>query len=605
MRPSRLTLRLLLAVLLAGGLALFLERRVPSTDDLREKGRKAFQVDARSVVALDVVQGGQTLSAALRDGVWMLSKPTGMRADASNIQRLLDRLEKIGRGALLTMDDIRARNMTYNDFGLADPLVRITLHLERSRREILVGRNTPLGHEVYVMEAGGRNVMSVESDLLDILPKDPQAWRDTRVFPCDPKDFTRIELRRPAGFVELARGDTGAWEIRQPVSGRVLPEGIARLLQLLGTLRVEKFVSDDNPAAGGFGFEEEKHVIRAWMEGRPFPVRLTLGKAIDGEKALLYARVDGVMAVFAVSEGIRQLADYEVDALRDRKLLTQDIRGIRQIKITGPGQSVRLERTADGTRWNIEEPVKHPAGVLQIGQVVKIWKDSFIAHFLHDAGGAKDQAPLYAIEFTGATPDKVERFEVHAARAADNSVVVHSLRDDSWVAVVPELIRHVSSRALDYRDHQVLALDPADILSLQRRNGTAVTSLVRAGAEAAWTAETNGVQVAVAAVDALVAAASRLEARRLVEADAADLARYGLAEPSVSVTFGLSGRSGLGRALLLGGRAGPGETFAMIRGQDLVFVLADEDLAPFLETLVLPAPPVPSTPAGALPDAAT
>ena len=42
MRPSRLTLRLLVAVLLAGGLVYFLERRVPSTDDLREKGRKAF-----------------------------------------------------------------------------------------------------------------------------------------------------------------------------------------------------------------------------------------------------------------------------------------------------------------------------------------------------------------------------------------------------------------------------------------------------------------------------------------------------------------------------------------------------------------------------------
>ncbi len=601
MRPSRLTLRLLVAVLLAGGLVYFLERRVPSTDDLREKGRKAFQVDARAVAGIEVEQGGVTLSATLNQGVWMLSKPPGMRADTAQVHRLLDRIEKIGRGALLTMEDIRARNMTYNDFGLADPIARITLHLERSRREILIGRNTPLGKEVYVMEAGGRNVMSVESDLLDILPKDPHLWRDRRVFPCDPKDFTRLELRRPSGFVELARNETGAWEIRQPVSGRVLPEGIGRLLQLLGTLRVEKFVSDENPASGGFGFEEERHVLRAWMEGHPFPLRLTLGKAIEGEKNLLYARVDGIMAVFAVSEGIRQLADYELDALRDRKLLTQDIRGLRQIRITGPDSSVRMDRSADGRQWTLEEPVKHPAGVLQIGQVVKLWKEGVIAHFLRDADGAEGQAPLYTIEFAG-DDNALERFEVHATRAPDGAVVVHALHEDAWFAVVPEAIRHVSSRALDYRDHQVLALEPADILSLQRRSGTNAVSLVRASADAAWSAETNGVTTLSAAIDSLLTAASALNARRLVEADPRDLARYGLAEPSVAITFGLSGRSGLGRSLLLGTRAGDGETFAMIRGQDLVFVLADADLVPFLEPLVATAPTAaPAPPADAAP----
>jgi hypothetical protein len=136
-----------------------------------------------------------------------------------------------------------------------------------------------------------------------------------------------------------------------------------------------------------------------------------------------------------------------------------------------------------------------------------------------------------------------------------------------------DLLQALSLDPLFYRDRTVLSLEQDSIRAL---------TVVRPGSKQAVERSEEGefravgvtdVQVDVDAVGDVMGLAHTVRVVRFVEEDPADLARFGLAEPSHLLTFGLTGEAGIEKTLLLGSDAGDRETYAMIRGEDVVFVL--------------------------------
>jgi len=66
---------------------------------------------------------------------------------------------------------------------------------------------------------------------------------------------------------------------------------------------------------------------------------------------------------------------------------------------------------------------------------------------------------------------------------------------------------------------------------------------------------------------------ANLRAVRIESHNARDLAPYGLSRSETTLTLGLSGAEGIQKSILVGASAGPDGRYAMIQGQDLVFVL--------------------------------
>jgi hypothetical protein len=77
-------------------------------------------------------------------------------------------------------------------------------------------------------------------------------------------------------------------------------------------------------------------------------------------------------------------------------------------------------------------------------------------------------------------------------------------------------------------------------------------------------------------VDGLLALLHPLVAVDLVEENPADLARYGLGTPAAALVVGLTGDAGIAKTLLLGGAAGASHRYAMMQGQDVVFLVDEE-----------------------------
>ena len=72
-----------------------------------------------------------------------------------------------------------------------------------------------------------------------------------------------------------------------------------------------------------------------------------------------------------------------------------------------------------------------------------------------------------------------------------------------------------------------------------------------------------------------------MKVRKFVKANPEDLTVFGLEEPAMKISFGLSGKTGIGKTLLIGGESESGDRYGMLLGQDLVFLLRKEVL-PFL-----------------------
>ena len=64
-----------------------------------------------------------------------------------------------------------------------------------------------------------------------------------------------------------------------------------------------------------------------------------------------------------------------------------------------------------------------------------------------------------------------------------------------------------------------------------------------------------------------------LASRSLTNPD--DLSKYGLDKPVEVLTIGLSGGEGIRKSLMIGGEAASGGRYAVVQGQDVVFVLSE------------------------------
>jgi hypothetical protein len=135
----------------------------------------------------------------------------------------------------------------------------------------------------------------------------------------------------------------------------------------------------------------------------------------------------------------------------------------------------------------------------------------------------------------------------------------------------------------------VLAVDAGDVRRVTlKRDGAEQT--VERGDGGAWVARAPaGGMVHAQSVDVDVAMAGRLEAIRIEGRNLSNLAAYGLAEPRTLLTFGLSGGESIQKTILLGFRSKTDGVFAMVQGQDIVFVLAKDEAERLVRDIVAPA----------------
>ncbi|HXT99806.1 MAG TPA: DUF4340 domain-containing protein, partial [Polyangia bacterium] len=151
--------------------------------------------------------------------------------------------------ALDLAESERLAEISPAEAGLQPPVAEIALQTTakvRAASDVItlqLGRPDPTGKGVYARGGTSGPIRVVSRRLLDLVDRDPAAFRDRRLLPIDPTTVTAIEWRRVVASGELRAVD-GRWqnERKEWVDDR----RVADLLRRLFSLRIDRF--DVRPA---------------------------------------------------------------------------------------------------------------------------------------------------------------------------------------------------------------------------------------------------------------------------------------------------------------------------------------------------------------------
>lgn len=609
MRTS--TWLLLIAVLATGLYIGLLDRKKDSTDRKRAIARRVLRIDPARITSVRVIRPTLQFVAEKRGDQWRLTSPVAARADNGVIARLIDTIELLDRSDVIRGRDQRRQGLTLADFGLDDPRARIVLGSAEKEWTLLIGRDTPVGGNLFLKEAGDSSVFVAPTNLLADLPATIDALRDRRLFLGLPAEVNRLDLRRPEGLLNLVRVDVGNWRMQQPWSGRAASAAVQEILDQLFTARIVDFVAESFDAAPLYGLDEPTAQATVTGERGMGEQALLLGKPVDRNTNLVYATMQGEGNVFTVNRSLLDALQVKADALRDRRLLTMPIFDITTVRIEEDERTILLARNAETGQWEMLEPARQGVDEPAIQSALSEWAGARIESFLDGAG---TNAPPPGVE----KPARRITFARRALAVSTNAAPVAVHPDDEatllvfsptseWTLVKwshetaaalidPGVLDTLPADPLYYRSREVLNLDTAAVQSLTLTIDGREESVLRAG-ENSFTAAGSTAVDAEALARTLETLAS-LRARAYVADGVENLTAYGLAEPRAQLVIGLQGGAAAAptRTLWIGADTPEGGCYAMIRGGDVVFTLDASTRDKLLASLYKSAPPAKEKP---------
>jgi len=582
---------------------LVFERNSDSTTRALPMDAPLLRFSSGTVTQLAITVGDVAIDCVRRDGQWLLTQPMEARADESRIRRMLEALDNIRIRETLSPERLVERGLTLASFGLETPRARLLVGNESRVDEILIGDESPLGDLVYFKFKGGTDVIGVSCKLSDILPVDLDSVRDHSVFPAGLKRVTRVELKHPGGFVQLALRD-GQWRIQQPIDARGDQRRVEQLLQSLMALKIESFgvaETPSDPAVYGLTADEALMQITLTHEGGGAPLVLTVGKARQDLPTLVYARISDVSSICSINREVLALQAIKVESLRDRRLCNADPAAVVSIQLREGDSKLVLEKN-EKIGWLISDPFRFKADDKAVGGLLKAICNLKTAE---SAAGGTTNMPvglpsslpcrlaLSTVLPSGLTTNQLilapeafnwgYRFSHPSPNGSNNLIYCEETKSLTevqphelstvWPASQPTLSLGDPRPYMDCRMFEITA-DQVRRITLAR-NGREET--VTVGSDGVWLVDSppDG-QIVKGAIPEWLGFAASLRADRIENMNATNVLAYGIDEASPRITFGLTGTSGIQKTVLIGGVCGTNGVYAMIQGQDVVYVLKKE-----------------------------
>lgn len=254
----RTTMLVLAAFLLAGAYWFFIERTKPTTTEKR-------------AAKLGVVGAGWRVTGFGIDGIRAYRAPDGWRIGDGGREfpgaRAVCEAVREKLGALAGVDAGRS-------FATDGKILhRIRLDVEnlggvKAVREFFVFSGPARGI-VYLSEADGSRVWTLDAEALDVLAANREAFREARLFPFDPRGFRWAEAtdRTTGEAVRLELGHGGRWRLTQPLTDDAVRVTDTPFVALLAAQVLWQEIDVGADAGGwlvrgGFSDGEQTYVVR-------------------------------------------------------------------------------------------------------------------------------------------------------------------------------------------------------------------------------------------------------------------------------------------------------------------------------------------------------
>ncbi|MDD3545180.1 MAG: DUF4340 domain-containing protein [Kiritimatiellae bacterium] len=555
--------------------------------------------DLSWVERITVDHGDARIGMCLKAGRWVLEAPFQAPVDRGAALRFLDLFESARVKDSLGFHELRKRELSLKEFGLAPARAHVVLEGGK-RHEFFFGAATPLGKGVFVRAGRDERVLVVSGDLCGALPRTADDIRSRRLAGYTEGSISAIEIRVPERpFIRLSK-ESGTWRLTQPVEAPASDAKVAAMLGMLENARVSRFIWPtvsnvmdvaESEAAfrtrlGVYGLGDDTGTRVQLLPERPGePVVIIFGTPVKETEGFTYVLLHGATAIGAVSNAVVEAVRLSPEDLRDMRLFSELPARVDRLQVSLGEDEFVLAQT--GAQWRFETPMSDLADQAAVGQVVKSLININADEIEDRAGGdERDEGrgkPLSRVDVgAGARSWRFSIMPADAENRLMSVVFTNSTRVFRVAAsnVPSALVSTVGMLGL--RDKTVLALPERSLRRITLKRGRAQADVVeRSGPDAAWRAgEVSPGKVDAARLSAVVALLEKIRADRVEKLGVTleEIEAYGLRDPWLSLSADVDATDSVRKTLLVGKEAWFGKRYAMVRGLDILFVLSPETL---------------------------
>ena len=378
---------------------LFAELRAPTADE------KVFALHADEVESVVIERDGKRLALRRSAKGFELEAAGSPAIELEAGNRFLESLLAV-EGQPVSAPDFTALGLTPASGSVR--LVSSAIEgLTRYEEQIELGRPRPGGELPLVRRHDGAALL-VAAEAARAFSSDGSELRSRRLLDFGPSELQTLELEWPGGRERLRRTDSGVFELLEPHGFEHDPELLLALLQRLGTLEVDRWVSAKD--SGQFGLARPSLRVRAVLN-RPLPgsgpkmsterpgapaanLQLTVGAETSGG---YFGALAGVPGVFVVPKAFVHDAS---TWLLDRSVFVVDLSRFDAIELELGSRQLQLERRGDGFVPKAGSPELAPAMVERLLATLTTLRAEAVLHTGPARAGEGLEHPVLQVRYS-------------------------------------------------------------------------------------------------------------------------------------------------------------------------------------------------------------
>ncbi len=606
MLSTRTTAWLFVSLMLACGTVWLIRNHIPR-DGGSPRSRLLITSDISLFDQIEIETAGQSFTCRKRQDTWWVTHPIETRADARRINQLLNILAAAPVIDIISPEAQRRNQTSQRDYGLVPPLARLLLRGSSVESlELRLGTAASHAESLYASFTGSTHIWVTNPELATVLPRNIGELRDRTLLPYPVSQLRRFEIRS-SGQPPLAaeREANGDWWLKQPILRRADNEAVTAMLDYIASAEILSFIhspdidSNADPDTLGIAYGcttgDSPAIARFWFaNGRGnFELHaLTFGRHPADDSSRIYVLSNEERLVVTVESALERALRVKDDDLRSRQLWPLAADKVTQLRIRG-AESITLARD-QARAWQITQPITAPASQSAVNRLL----DSLLT--AQDRAVADTPAPARHDLLLAITS---ESNSIGVQTALVSRVVAPETDGEhfEWYFPATGEIRSTDIDILpadfgtsrffaSLRSPLILALAPESLVAFSQQSGSSPEVRVTRNDKQGWTlSEQPDTALDLESLAAIEELAANLRAIGVAALVPPSLEEFGLREPAATISFGVSNSENqiTTRTLVLGSVTDAEGYYAWVRGQDSVFIIANETAHTLLKQLTL------------------
>lgn len=561
---------LIFAIILAGiiGFYYYFEViRAPKIEKEEEEAKKVFHFETEDVNKLTVSSNEESVVCQLKDKNWRIIEPIRTEVDKTTVEGLIQSLHNVDFSRVV---EENAKDL--QKYGLAIPLVTISVSAKGKNYTFIVGDENPTGSGAYAKVAGETRILLIDSYMRNSLNKKLFDLRGKSVITFELEEVKQFSLLKDDLNVEALRQGDKDWVLKTPINSKGDKDKIEEVLNKFRNARAKEFVDEKPESLKPYGLDNPQAKLTVWLGNEKALKALLIGKK-DEEKKGYYAKLKEAEGMFLVEETL--LADIPSDIFdwRDKSLLSFERDDVHRILIRFAGEATEIKRKKKDA-WRMIKPLKVDADRWEISSL------------LSDIEYAKSTAfidpPLKQDSYYGFDTPALElslwlkgskhplSITVGEKKGEDEEYFVRSTQNQSIALVKAEALEKLKKSSFDLRNKEILGYQHDELEQIVLKFPE--QEVIIGKSRDKWRVlKPRKLKKKKKEAEDLIWSLNSVQMKNIVAESAPDLKPYGLGKPKVEVEVKLKkGKSP--QMLLIGKKVEDAEElYAKLKSQPAIY----------------------------------